>query len=924
MVDELIRFAALGVGAGGLYALAAIGLVLVYRTSRVVNFAQGAIGMVGAYVYYEAHVVQGWAWPVAMVLGFAGSASVGLAFHLTVMRRLRHASALARIVATIALLVALQSMAFLRYGNLPRRVPSILPNGGIEIFGTSVGEDRLAILVVAIALTAALWAVYRFTLFGVATSGVAENQRAAAALGVSPGAVAGGNWAIGSALSALASILLVPITGLDPTSATFLVIPVLAAAVVGRFSSFPVTLVAGILIGVAQSLVTSPKLVVDHWSQPGLPTAIPFVLVTVVLIARGRSVIARDELIGRMPAIGTGRPAPGLTATGAAVALLCLWVLFPHDWVIAFQIQLLVAIVLLSFVVITGYAGQVSLAQGALAGIGALLCAWLDVSQGWPLELAALAGIAGTVPIAMVLGLAGVRTRGVNLAVVTLGFAIAVGPAVFANPDFTGGSGGGYTPGEVRFLGLDLDPVGSPERYGTFSLVVLIVLGLGVANLRRGRAGRRLIAVRTNERAAAALGVSVAGAKLYAFVLAGMIAAVGGIMVAYSRPVLAFEQFGGAVSLFVLQNAVIGGVGVLGGPLAGSGFQPGTVGQQAIEFLPGDPALVLTIIGGVGLLVLLSFAPDGLAELTRRQNEWWLVRLRAVLPRRTPSPSEREVEPASTGARDDRVPPLTLRTVDLGVRFGGIVALSGLDLEVGPGEVVGLIGPNGAGKSTAIEAITGFVEPWRGHVQLDDQLISGWNREQRARAGLSRSFQSLELFDDLTVLENLQTACDERDLVAYATDLVRPGRRPLTPLARHAVDDFGLAGLLEVRTEKLSYAERRMLAVARAVAAGASVLLLDEPASGLDDSQTRRLGKIVRRLADERGMAVLVVEHNIDFVLRTCDRIYVLDFGKLIGHGTPEEIRHNDAVIDAYLGTARFHGDRTTSPQQTTGTGIPR
>ncbi len=913
MGEEFVRFGALGVGAGGLYALAAIGMVLIYRCSGVVNFAQGSIGMVGSYVYYELYVEHGWPWQIAMIFGFGGSALVGVVFHFLVMQRLRDASALTRIVATIALLITLQGLAFLRYGAFPKLVPSVLPNDGVEVFGTSVGEDRLSILAIAIVLTAVLWAIYRFTTFGIATSAVAESQRAASALGVSPSAVAAINWAVGSALGALASMLLVPITSLEPTSATFLVIPVLAAAVIGRFSSFPLTTAAGILIGVSQSLVTSPKLVTNHWRQPGLSTAIPFVLVAIVLILRGRSMAGKDERFGRMPAIGSGRVAPGVVVFGVGVALLCLWVVFPDNWVTALQIQIIVTVVLMSFVVVTGYTGQVSLAQGALAGIGALVCGWLDVSKGWPLELAAIAGLAATVPVSIVVGLAGVRTRGVNLAIVTLGFAIAIGPAVFANPTYTGGSTGGYSVDEVRFLGVDLDPIGSPARYATFGLGVLVALGLMIANLRRGRAGRRLIAVRTNERAAASLGVSVIGAKLYAFVLGGTIAAVGGILVAYRQSVLAFEGFGGITGLFVLQNSVIGGVGVLGGPVAGSGFQPGTVGQQVIGFLPGDAATVLVIVGGFGLMILLTFAPDGLAELSRRLNQPLIGRLRARLPRRPPV-SQRLLATATATAADagaeTRVPPKRLEVRGLTVRFGGTTALDDLDLVVEPGEVVGLIGPNGAGKSTAIEAITGFVGPAAGTVSLDGTTIDRWGPETRARAGLTRSFQSLELFDDLTVLENLQAACDDRDLAAYVTDLVRPGIGRLTAAASAAVHDFGFDDKLDTKVANLSYAERRMLAVARAVAVGSSVLLLDEPASGLDEGQTRRLGDTIRGLAHDRGVAVLLVEHNVDMVLRTCDRVYALDFGSLIGEGSPAEIRANPRVVDAYLGTAKYRDEQ--------------
>ncbi len=909
-MKEIIQFAALGIGLGGLYTMAALGLVLIFRCSGVVNFAEGSIGMVGAYVYYEVHVEHGGNVVLAMLLAFASSALVGVTFHLLIMRRMQDASALSKIVATLALLVVMQGLATLRYGIFPKLVPSLLPNGAMKIFGVSVGEDRVFIFAIAVALTAGLWVIYKYTAFGVATSAVAENPRAAAALAISPNKIAAINWGIGSALGALAAVLLVPITSLEPTSVSFLVIPVLAAAVIGRFSSFPITAAAGLSIGVAQALVTR------YWHQPGAATAVPFVLVALVLIVRGTSVATKDERFGRMPAVGSGKVSRGPVAFGLIASLVAIWLLLPEDWMVAFQVQIVVAVLLMSLVVVTGYGGQVSLAQGAFAGIGALVTAWLVSSHGWPLALAALAGIAATVPFGVTLGMAGIRTRGVNLAILTLGFGIAIEPVIFANPDYTGGSTG-FRASDLTFLGVSIDPGDQPERYATFALVILALIGLMIANLRRGRAGRRLIAVRTNERAAAALGVSVVGAKLYAFVLGGMIAAVGGILGTFSQPILSVRGFGGLSSLFTMQNGVIGGVGVLGGPLVGGGFFPGTIGQEMIgSVFEGNAAVVLTIIAGFGLLIVLTASPDGLAELQRRQVMAVRSRLRQRRSGQRSVSGTAQPDAATVGlpvaVAGVRVPPKSLVVTDLHVRFGGTVALDALSLEVHPGEVVGLIGPNGAGKSTALEAITGFVTYQRGSVELDGVNIDGLSRERRARAGLSRSFQSLELFEDLTVLENLQTACDERDMGAYLTDLVKPGRGHLTDAARVAIEDFSLAGSLDTKVCDLSYAQRRTLAVARAVAGGQSVLLLDEPAAGLDDAQTRRLGETIRRLAADRGIAVVLIEHNVDMVLRTCDRVYALEYGRLIAHGTPAEIRADSHVIEAYLGTSRFRDEANT------------
>jgi sulfate-transporting ATPase len=451
----------------------------------------------------------------------------------------------------------------------------------------------------------------------------------------------------------------------------------------------------------------------------------------------------------------------------------------------------------------------------------------------------------------------------------------------------------------IRVAGLDF-----PERYTTLAFIVVVLVGLAIVNLRRGRAGRRLIAVRTNERAAASLGISVMGAKMYAFVLGGMIAALGGTLLAFRRPSLSFSGFSSIESILLLQSSVLGGVGTVVGPQLGASNLPGTLGTQIFSFIGSDIAVYLTLLGGVGLLALLTQAPDGIAffllkppegkmfDPMRRQNEL-LARGREAWPwKRTP------FDPLATERADatiERVVPHTLHVDNLTVRFGGVVAV---------GEVVGLIGPNGAGKSTTIDAITGNVSLAEGHIMLDDIRVDHWGREKRARAGIGRSFQSLELFDDLTVLENILAACDSRDQLAYVTDLVKPGHPALTDAARTVVLEFDLGDDLHTTVDELNYGKRRRLAIARAVAGSPSILLLDEPAAGLDEDQARRLGELVRRLASDWGMGVLLVEHNVDMVLRSCDRVYALDFGALLGSGTPAEIRSNPAVIESYLGTA--------------------
>jgi len=896
-MSQVFQFAVIGLGAGSLYAIAAIGLVLVFRGSRVVNFAQGAMGMMAAYVFYELH--QNWHLSVVLAIpaGLLVSGALGAAFYYFEIRQLKDASNLIKIVATLALFVIAQEVINLVFGAQPRTVNSSLPTNSVTILGASIGEDRFWIFGIVIVLTVVLWAIYKYTTFGLATTAVAENPTAAATLAISPDVVAAANWFIGAALGGLAAILLVPITTLSAENLSLIVIPILAAAVIGGFSSFPITTIAGLVLGVAQSEVTR------YVSTPGWDTAVPFIAVTLILFFRGRRVAGRGEFFGKLPSVGSGRTAPYLLILGSGVSLLCIWIVFPYDWLVAFEYQLVFAIIITSLVVVTGYCGQISLAQMAFAGVGGLIASWLYSTYHVDFLIALLAGVVAVVPAAVVVALAGVRTRGVALAIVTLGLAFSLEAIIFTNTQFTGGPEG-FVTDDPHLLGLPVGGLEYPARFATLTLVLLVLIGLAVANLRRGRAGRRLIAVRTNERAAAAMGISVAGAKVYAFALGGMIAAIGGVLLCFFLGAPDFTNFVGITSITFAESGVLGGVGHLGGPLVASSYQPDTLGPQIFSFLGGNVAIWLAIAGAAALLITLPRFPDGLAPLIERASARWLGPLQARFSRRQ-APS---LESLTSGVAQPPASTL-LRLNEVSVTFGGTKALHGLSLEVRSGEVVGLIGPNGAGKTTAIDAITGFVQPSGGQIVLGDVDISGWGPEKRSRAGLSRSFQSLELFDDLSVLENMQAACDRRDRLAYASDLVHPGLGTLSPLAAEAIKAFGLEDSLPTQARHLSFAQRRLLGVARALAVGASILLLDEPASGLGHVDAMALSDTIVAWAKEHGIGILLIEHNVDLVLRTCDRIVALDFGLVIGSGSPEHIRTDPNVVDAYLGTAKHRAE---------------
>lgn len=635
-MSSYFLFLILGLGAGATYAILGQGLVLKYRSAGVVDFAHGAVAMFIAYVFINLRSFGELELPVvliphqislnggagintalAIVISLVYAAVFGLVLYVLIYRPIRNASQLTRVCASVGVMLALEAIAVLNYSTEPVATNAIFPNAPLSIAKVTFPEDRLFFTGVVVVISVALALTYRFSRFGLATRAGAENDRGAALTGISANLVAGQNWVIATVLAGAAGILIAPIASLDPTSYTLFIVPALAAALVGRFESFWITALAGLLIGCAQSEIEKLITVWTWLPQQGLPDAIPFLVIIVVMALRSRSVLARGgDTAERNPSVG--RPhAPLRAAAFCFVAGLVLLLVLSGVLRFAFISSLTVTCVALSVVVLTGYVGQVSLAQMSLAGIGGFALGHISSSWGigfpWSLILAGLCAV----PVGLIIGLPALRLRGVNLAVVTLGFASAMDAVIFTSQSFTGGIAGLPIPAP-RLPGLNLG-ISQGKAYptvifGALVLLVVILLGLLVARLRRGPAGRMLLAIRSNERAAGSVGINVAQGKLMAFALAAFIAGIGGALTGYMQGELTADSFAAFTSISLLAIVFVAGVGrIAGAVVAGIMFSSAGLFVTFLN-IHLNVGKYAAIVAGIALVLTAVQNPDGITS----------------------------------------------------------------------------------------------------------------------------------------------------------------------------------------------------------------------------------------------------------------------------------------------------------------------
>ena len=642
-----------GLGDGAVIAGVALGLVLAYQGSGVLNFAHGAMMMYSTYIYDELRDTGDFVFPIsvlgndrinllgtpekgelaafwpAFTIALLMAAVLGLLIHLLVFRPLRGAPLLAKVVATVGVFILLQSLVLLRFGTSNETVRAILPTDTLTILGTRIPQDRFWLAGIVILTASLLSILYKATTFGLATRAAAEEEKGATLLGFSPNVLAAGNWMLASVVAAVFGILAASLSnGVNTVNYTLLVVPALAGALVGALRSFWVTAGTCLVLGMVRSELS--LLQIKSWwpdfARTGMRDVLPFIVIVGILFLKGRSLPTRASLVDIKLAFAP-KPRNVLNATVVLSGLALLGIFF-FDRALRLSLyeSLTSTIIVLSIVVLTGFVGQVSLAQAVFAGIAGFILGKIALETGIPFPISPILGAIGATILGLIVGVPALRIRGIQLAVVTMALGVALGTILFTNRWFIGNTGA--LPIEAPDLfGVNLAAnVGTDFNrweYGIMLLIVTALCALFVVNIRRSGTGLRFLAIRANERAAAACGVNGAAVKLQAFAFSSFLAGLGGAMMAYLRGQISGESFSVFASLALLAFAYLGGIGSVSGALVAGVIAPGGLAVALIaKGFSGDSiGTYANLVGGVGLILTAILNTDGIAGKIARDNQ---------------------------------------------------------------------------------------------------------------------------------------------------------------------------------------------------------------------------------------------------------------------------------------------------------------
>lgn len=886
---DVLPFLVVGLVTGSVYGLAGVGLVLTYKTSGVFNFSHGVLAAVSAYAFYTLHVQVGLPWAIAGAISIVAlGALMGL-----LLERLAGAisgrSLAVQVAATVGVLLAVEAAIVLLYGQTTLRiVPVFLAHGQVQIGTVAVLYSDIVTVACALLATTSLSVFLRATRLGREMRALVDDPDLLELTGTSSVAVRRYAWMIGVAFGACSGVLFAPLLALDPVWLTLLVVQAFGAAAIGAFTSLPLTFFGGLLIGILAALSTK---YFTGAILNGISPALPFIVLFIVTLFFPRRFVTQRASVVPTYRSNWRTPLPLQLGAGAAVLLFLVFVprfagVHLADW----SATLATVILFLSLGLLVRTSGQISLGHVAFAAIGATAFSHLVTSARLPWLPALLTAGLLAAPLGALLAIPAIRLTGLHLALNTFGFGITLAYMLYTTDLMFGTTGAGVTVPRPHLSWLALD-----SDQGVYYLILLLAIlatALAVA-LNRSRLGRLLRAMADAPTTLATMGAAVNVTRVLAFCISAVLAAVAGALAGMARGTISVDSYHPLLSLRYLALIMI---------VIGDAPWYALLAALGVVLIPSYITSTQTTYW-LQLLFGIAAMRFALTAGKTRESPLFLQRiLESVFPRR-PEPVSAALCAPYNGA-PVRVTPGVLEVQDLTVRFGGLVAVDGISLQAYTDRITGLIGPNGAGKTTTFNACSGLIHPSRGRVLLDGHDLSHKGPSARARRGLGRTFQQMQLFDSLTVWEH----------IAMSREASLAGGNPLTHILVHprdartvreatvkALDLCNLMALAGKRVGSLSTAQQRLVELACCLAGPYKILLLDEPSSGLDRIETARFGEILQRVVAIRKVGILLVEHDMSLVMDICDYIYVLEFGRMIFEGTPQEVSRSPVVQTAYL-----------------------
>jgi len=582
-----------------------------------------------------------------------------------------------------------------------------------------------------------------------------------------------------------------------------------------------------------------------------------------------------------------GLPIMLLALAVPVVALLPL----PDFWIAQLNYIGLYALVSLGLVLLTGVGGLTSFGQAAFVGIGAYTTAWLTLNTGMSPWLTLFVGLALTAISALIVGLITLRMSGHYLPLATIAWGLSL-YYLMGNLDALGKYDGLLGLKSLSIGGINL---GQGRLFFVLCWALLLASAVALLNLLDSRPGRAIRSLKGGTQMAEAMGINTFRYKVTIFVIAALLAAVAGWLLAHFQRTVNPSAFGLKMGIEYLFMTVVGGVGYVWGAIVGAGLVKLLDDwlQVALPALIGTSGSYEVIVFGIVLVLVLKYLPEGL---------WSVVARKFPKPQRLIDWADADDLPVSIKPQNgERV----LVVNNIRKQFGGLVAVNDISFEITAGQIVGLIGPNGAGKSTTFNLITGGLNKTSGRVTFLGEDVTALPSREISRKGMARTFQHVKMIADMTVLENVAMGAYTRGRSGVLSSMLRANRaeeQRLMKEAQRQLERIGMGDYLHEQVGNLAMGPQRLMEIARALCCDPALLLLDEPAAGLRHMEKQALVAVLRQLQGE-GMSILLVEHDMDLVMDVCDQLVVMEFGTLLTRGTPAEVQANPAVRAAYLGT---------------------